>query len=76
MSSNRYTYVERTPLFRFPDVINVQFVEVDDNSSTLILHSASVYGQSDLGKNKERVTEMLSALSDLPKALTATAVSV
>ena len=57
-------------------MINVQFLDVGDNQSTLVLHSASVYGQSDLGKNKERVTEMLAALSDLPAAMTATAVSV
>ena len=72
----RFVYVERTPLFRFPDVINAQFLEVGNGSSTLILHSASVYGQSDLGKNRERVEDLLKRISDLPANMTATAVSV
>ena len=76
VASSRYTYVERTPLLRFPDVINVQFLEAGEDSSTLVLHSASVYGYDDLGKNKQRVTEMLAALNDLPRAMTASAVSV
>lgn len=74
--ASRFVYVERTPLFRFPDVVNVQFLEVGNGSSTLILHSASVYGQSDLGKNKERVEDLLKRISDLPTNMTATAVSV
>ena len=74
--ASRFVYVERTPLFRFPDVVNVQFLDVGNGSSTLILHSASVYGQSDLGKNKERVEDLLKRISDLPSNMTATAVSV
>ena len=74
--ASRFVYVERTPLFRFPDVINAQFLEVGNGTSTLILHSASVYGQSDLGKNKERVEDLLKRISDLPANMTATAVSV
>ena len=74
--ASRFVYVERTPLFRFPDVINAQFLEAGNGTSTLILHSASVYGQSDLGKNKERVEDLLKRISDLPSNMTATAVSV
>jgi uncharacterized protein (DUF1499 family) len=82
-------YVERTPLFRFPDILNVQFLDAGNGTSTLVLHSASVFGQSDLGKNQERVEDLLKRMSDLPAtgarvaatgleaaALTATAVSV
>ena len=64
--ASRFVYVERTPLFRFPDVINAQFLDSGNGTSTLILHSASVYGQSDLGKNRERVEDLLKRIADLP----------
>jgi hypothetical protein len=60
----RYVYVERTPLFRFPDIINVQFLDAGNGTSTLVLHSASVYGYDDVGKNKERVEDLLKRISD------------
>ena len=59
-----------------PSIEYVQFLDAGNGSSTLILHSASVYGQSDLGKNKERVEDLLKRISDLPANMTATAVSV
>jgi uncharacterized protein (DUF1499 family) len=61
---------------RFPDVLNVRFVELTERTSTLVLHSGSVYGYSDVGKNKERVGEMLEALRDLPPAMQKSAVAV
>ena len=72
----QYVYVERTPLLRFPDIINVQFVPLTETSSTLLLHSGSVYGYSDVGKNKQRVTEMIKSLSALPASLTRSSVQV
>ena len=74
----QYVYVERTELLRFPDIINVQFLPVDqaDNRSTMILHSASVYGYSDLGKNKQRLTDMLQSLTNLPGYITRRTVPV
>ena len=63
--AQRFVYVERTPLFRFPDILNVQFLDTGNGTSTLVLHSASVFGQSDLGKNQERVEDLLKRMSDL-----------
>ena len=74
----RFVIVQRTPLLRFPDVINVAFlalpspqleeegVEFDLSAgrSTLIIHSGSVFGFDDIGKNRERVTEWLQRLDD------------
>lgn len=57
----RFVFVQRTPRLRFPDVINVQFLalpsNIDDQDiksgrSTFIIHSGSVYGFDDLGKNR------------------------
>lgn len=72
----QYVYVERTPILRFPDVINVQFIPVDAKSSTLILHSGSVFGYSDLGKNRQRVSEMLRDIPNLPPRLARSSVQV
>lgn len=65
----QYTFVERTLYLRFPDIINVRFAVSSPSpelgpgpSSTLYLHSGSIYGWSDLGKNRERVEEILAEL--------------
>lgn len=61
---DQYVFVQRTLLFRFPDVVNVQFISLGRDQSTLAVHSGSVYGVSDLGKNMERVKDWLEALED------------
>ncbi|KAJ1449293.1 hypothetical protein M885DRAFT_572994 [Pelagophyceae sp. CCMP2097] len=68
VAMRQFVYVERTPLFRFPDILNVRFLRLGDESSTLVLHSASVFGASDLGKNEQRVKEMIKSLSTLTDA--------
>jgi len=76
----RFVFVQRTPLLRFPDVINVQFFdaaagdgtgapgsqsgEAASVSSTLALHSGSVFGVDDLGKNRARANDWLARLDD------------
>uniref|UniRef100_A0A7S2MEU6 Uncharacterized protein n=1 Tax=Octactis speculum TaxID=3111310 RepID=A0A7S2MEU6_9STRA len=59
----QFVFVQRTKIFRFPDVVNVQFISLDEGSrSTIIMHSGSVYGASDFGKNRERVQIWLGGL--------------
>jgi uncharacterized protein (DUF1499 family) len=55
-------YVARTAVLNFPDLIMVQVTPVSRDSSTLIIYSRSVYGQSDLGVNRKRVDIWLAAL--------------
>ena len=55
-------YVVRSALFNFPDLIMVQVMKADADSSTLIMYSRSVYGRSDLGVNRQRVATWLAAL--------------
>ena len=62
--ASRFVYVERTPLFRFPDVVNVQFLDVGNGTSTLILHSASVYGLERPGQEPKSVEDLLKRISD------------
>lgn len=54
-------YVARSALLNFPDVVTVQ-VQPDGDGSRLVVYSRSVYGYSDLGANRARVTTWLTAL--------------
>jgi uncharacterized protein (DUF1499 family) len=55
-------YVARSTVFNFPDLIMVQVLPDGPDKSDLILWSRSVYGESDLGVNHERLTAWLAAL--------------
>ena len=57
-------YVQRSALFRFPDVITVRFIAVSESQSTLAIYSRSLYGKSDLGVNRARVETWLTALCE------------
>ncbi|KAJ8903662.1 hypothetical protein NDN08_004764 [Rhodosorus marinus] len=57
-----YAFVQTTPLMKYPDVISVQFLPSGQGKSTLAIFSTSIFGQSDVGKNKARVDEWLSKL--------------
>ena len=61
-SIRRHEYVQRTLLFRFPDVITVQFIPVAEQRSTLAAHSYSIYGASDLGVNSQRIKSWLAEI--------------
>ena len=61
-------FVQRSKLMKFPDFIDVQFLAMEDDKSTLLIYSRSKYGRSDLGVNKKRITEWLAELdSELSK---------
>ena len=55
-------YVQRSRLLRFPDLVTVRFVPIDDTHSTLAIYSRSVYGKGDMGVNRARVEEWLARL--------------
>jgi Protein of unknown function (DUF1499) len=55
-------YVQRSRLLRFPDLITVRFVPIDDAHSTLAIYSRSVWGKGDMGVNRTRVEEWLARL--------------
>lgn len=61
---NRYQahYVARSEVFNFPDQIMVQVLPDGPDNSELILWSRSVYGESDLGVNRKRLTTWLADL--------------
>ncbi len=58
------TYLARTRLMRWPDWITVRYIALDDGRSTLAIYSRSVYGRSDFGANRQRVTDWLQQLAN------------
>ncbi|MEO1092282.1 MAG: DUF1499 domain-containing protein [Pseudomonadota bacterium] len=54
---HRYLYVQRTQVLRFPDIVQVDFVDRPPTGSTVCLYSRSVYGYSDFGTNRSRVED-------------------
>ena len=61
-SGAQTTYVQRTRLMRYPDLISVEFVALSEKTSAIAVFSRSIYGHSDLGANKKRVEDWLSKL--------------
>lgn len=55
-------YVQRSLIFRFPDVITVEAIPLGESKSTLAIHSYSIYGAGDLGVNANRVQTVLGEL--------------
>lgn len=49
----------RTPLLRFPDLVSIRVLPLEDGRSTVAVYSRSLYGRSDLGTNAKRVREWL-----------------
>lgn len=56
------TYLVRTRLMRYPDLVTVRFYALPEGKSALAVYSRSIYGHSDLGANEARVTDWLEAL--------------
>ena len=62
LAAGQVHYVVRSALFNFPDLVTAQVTAAGPDASTLVLYSRSVYGNSDLGVNRARVTSWLAAL--------------
>eukprot|EP01037_Dinobryon_pediforme_P001911 gene1910-1943_t len=54
-------YVARSRVFNFPDIIQVK-VAPSGGGSSLVIYSASVYGESDFGVNRKRIEDWLARL--------------
>ncbi len=57
------TYVQRSRVLGFPDLVSVRFLDREDGGSTLAIFSRSRFGRSDFGVNRARVEKWL---ADLP----------
>jgi hypothetical protein len=63
----RLTYIQRSAMLRFPDVVTVEFVPLGEAKSTLAIDSRSRYGRGDFGVNRRRVTEWLGLLVEMTR---------
>ena len=61
-ASLQYDYVQRSAVFRFPDLVTVRFFPLEGARSSLAIYSRSVYGRGDLGVNRRRVERWLAVL--------------
>ncbi|MEM1244256.1 MAG: DUF1499 domain-containing protein [Pseudomonadota bacterium] len=66
VAKNQQIYVRRTRIMKFPDIINIQFIKIDDTHSTFSMLSRAKYGYSDLNVNP---TFVASFIRDLTQAL-------
>lgn len=57
-------YVQRSALWRFPDVITARFIALSPETSTVAVFSRAIYGYCDLGVNRKRVTAWLRRLGE------------
>ena len=48
-------YVTFSPLMRYPDTMNIEFIALSDSRSTIAIHGRAQIGQSDLGANLRRI---------------------
>jgi uncharacterized protein (DUF1499 family) len=63
-SNNNVEYIQRTLIFRFPDVITWKIIPTSEKESTFAVHSYSVYGAGDLGVNANRIQGWIKELNE------------
>lgn len=56
------TYVQRSMVFGFPDIITVQITPRSESGTSIVLFSKSKFGYSDIGVNRKRVKSLLAGL--------------
>jgi uncharacterized protein DUF1499 len=61
----RATYIQRSAVLRFPDVVTVEFVPLGVDRVTLAIDSRSRYGNGDMGVNRRRVVEWMDVLQHM-----------
>ena len=61
----RVVYIQRSPVFGFPDIVTVEFVALGPELSSLAVYSRSRYGGYDFAKNRKRVQRWLSLLQQV-----------
>lgn len=64
----RIIVIQRSALFRFPDVVTAEFVALGPDRSSVALYSRPRYGRYDFGVNRRRIERWLARLQRLPPA--------
>jgi uncharacterized protein (DUF1499 family) len=66
----QYAYIQHSLVFRFPDIVTVEFVPLGPNRSSIALYSRSRYGEYDFAKNRKRVERWLVLLQKVAQPAT------
>jgi uncharacterized protein (DUF1499 family) len=61
----RAVYIQHSPIFRFPDVITVEFVALAPERSSVAICSRSRYGGYDFAQNRKRLERWLFLLQEV-----------
>jgi uncharacterized protein (DUF1499 family) len=61
----RAAYIQHSRIFRFPDIITVEFVALAPERSSVAVYSRSRYGRYDFAKNRKRVERWLCLLQQV-----------
>jgi uncharacterized protein (DUF1499 family) len=62
----RSFHIQRSRLFRFPDLVRAEIIDLESGQSTIAIDSRARYGYYDFGVNRQRVEAWL---AELVKAL-------
>ncbi len=61
----RIVVLQRSALFRFPDIVIAEFVPLGPDRSSVAVYSHARYGRADFGVNRNRVERWLKRLGTL-----------
>ena len=64
----RAVYIQRSPIFGFPDIVMVEFVTLGPERSSVAVDSRSRYGGYDFTKNRKRGERWLFVLQEVAQA--------
>jgi uncharacterized protein (DUF1499 family) len=67
--SRRFVYIQHSPTFRFPDIVTVEFVQLEPDRSGIAIYSRSRYGHYDFAKNRKRVVKWLALLEKVAQPM-------
>jgi uncharacterized protein (DUF1499 family) len=62
---HRSFWIQRSAVFRFPDLVTVEFVALAPDRSSLAVYSRARYGRYDFGVDRRRVLRWLSRLQQI-----------
>jgi hypothetical protein len=63
----KITYIQHSALFRFPQIVTIEFVELPGGKSSFAIESRSRYGAFDFGGNKARIVSWVGLLRTVAK---------
>ena len=65
LQATQIDYVQRSAVWRFPDIITIRFIAIGDKKTTIAIYSRSIYGAGDFGVNKTRIRDWISKLNGM-----------